>query len=241
MASPTIPAGSVLGLTSTNWDSVNKQVFGTFVSANSAGRLVMCMSANATIAQGLVPFTGVASSGLTFTRRTGSTLAAVNSLDLKTEVWTAPFSSSLNQRVNFNFSSGNWNNGAFIVFEVAGLYSNASPWDSNAAEPDNQGSTTSPLPTQHITTSQADDLLIYISNGVDSNTQPPNQAGWSLVKKVIDTAGLQFGNMQINSMSVSATQAALAVDSNNRGIGYIDAFTGDGALVLQTFVTTICT
>lgn len=230
MASPTI--GTLLNLTSGNWDSVNHQIFGTFVSMGSSGLLVCVANATATLAQGLLPFstTVVTSSGLTFSRRTHLTWAGTGE-NQALEVWTAPFSSSLNQRVNVNFTSGNWNNGAFVFYEVSGLFSTTFPFDAGTGVPSTTTAVSATL-SQTYTTIQPDDLIVYVPCGVDFIIASVNESGWSSPggSSNIDTSGSGYAFTQLFYKSVSGTQSGVTVSSNNRGIGFADAYTGDSTI-----------
>lgn len=239
MSSPIIDAGNGVGNTVTGSNSSSSSgsvssIWGT--STTGAGLLVCIFSYDAT--SGSPTLTGVTAGGgtinLTLRDRIVNTTSGGHNTTI--EVWTAPFTSGYNHGgSNLAIAwtaSANYDDLCMIGFAVTGLYSTSAPFDSGAVPDAAFNSTSTTPPAVTFSTSQADDLLIYVSarsNGTNGTSAP---SGWTLLATKTNGGGLNYGYLNVYYKSVSATQSSVSVvDASSTNdiswVSYVDAFTAD--------------
>lgn len=237
MTSPVIDAGNGGGsYGSGSFSSTSAGSFATTWGTSSTGAGVVVAVVQYGETSGTPAVSSISVSGLTFTKRSGVINTTSSAHRSTTEVWTAPFTSGFNHGGSsltwtFNFSS-NVDDATVGLFAVTGVYSTSSPFD-NGSVPDSAFNTTSTTPpAATYSTSQADDLLIYISgrtNGISGTSTP---SGWTLLGSKANNGGTNYAYQNVYYKSVSATQSGQTVaDASTTNdvswTSYVDAFTAD--------------
>lgn len=197
-----------------------------------AGDVIFAVIAASTFALSLLPtpsVTGVAATGLTFTKRFQANpagLGAQNAGDL--EVWTAPASSAFSGTITASLSGATGANNSVVMtaFAIGGCSNISSPWDSHSGLPAS-GTTSASWDT-----TQFPDKIIGIGANypVGPATTPVVSGGptWTL----LNNNGLQSGSASA-ALGIYLANEASAASSQTTTISvgeltYVDALTAGG-------------
>lgn len=176
---------------------------------------------------------------LTWSQRGVSNQESAINYNTTLEVWTAPAASTLSgfsviaNLVNSPTSAG------LILFAVNGLFSTSAPWDVNAGLPKVAVAGNAAMPTITFSTSQADDLLLYISAAANSSGSSI-PSGYTSIASIYSNRGATFANVAAGYKSVSAKQTNATATGASGGTGIwvtlVDALTADAPPAPNPFV-----
>lgn len=131
--------------------------------------------------------TGVTATGLSFTKRSHSSVSAAGVM----EIWGAPSTGTLTGvTITVNFSASVFDS-ALVVFGVSGTYL-SSPWDSNASVPANNGNYGSWTPSfSGITASQTNSFAIFAVGATNASIPDTIPAGYTKIASTYTFGGVE--------------------------------------------------
>lgn len=225
MASPVID-GHAKNIT---WPHLATSGTVTIVSTANAVDMVSLFVIIENVAAAISVSSVSSTSGLTWTRRTTQTNPTNH---VVVEEWSAPTSSVLsNEVITVNVSAAP-DSVVLVAFGVHGVFSTATPFDSNVSLPA-VGIANAAVATATYSTTQADDLLLacYATNSSAGITAP---TGWTLVDGGTNSnaGGLRFCLGVVYSKSVSAAQTSQTFTTPSNGtnnVALVDAMTADSS------------
>lgn len=159
----------------------------------------------------------VTATGLTFTKRSASTVHTNSNNYVNIELWTAPSASAVTSKVITVTctSTPAVDCAGIIAFGVNGANSISSPWDSNANFPSESSSGTI-CPTVTVNTSQAKDFILVA--GVQGTTNNGSSvvfgSPFTQIAVVGNPGGVNLVRFGVGYNIVSSTQSSLTVASN---------------------------
>lgn len=177
--------------------------------------------------------TSMAAIGLTFTKRWA--FSSGTTFHGQMELWSAPSAGAIAAKRITATASGNFDNGALIVWGVSGT--NATPFDSNISLPNVSTWTQSPVlndpPAMTQSTTNANNFIIF-AVGSDHATTFTNPTGFTTIDTVQNGVGSLWAYMQIAYKIVTAIQSSTTftwgntLTATSSGIAAVDALTSDG-------------
>ena len=216
-----------------NAGAIQSGVGGAFNSFNTAGLTTTAAAGLVVVVLGFNADTGsqqtvsgITGGGLTFSLRKGA--HGASSPWSSEEVWTAPWAGGALSAQAFAVTfSGTVDGCAYCVFALTGLHSTAAPFDSNGACP--QGTPTTGTQTATISTSQANDFILWMAYTAASQA-PGTPTSFTQIAAVGGYGLNLYNRLQVAYLSVSSTQSGLVVtslQSAGSAAVYLDAFTAD--------------
>lgn len=179
--------------------------------------------------------TGVAGGGLTWAKRTQATALPGARNGQTLELWWAVAPTTLSAATITVTCNSAFDDAALLVFGVAGC-NTANPWDANvslAARSIPAASASTIAPFTGISTTQANDFLIFGWGMANSQAIGTPPAGFSAIGAVQNGGGALFASIGAAYMGVTATQtnqtytwgSSLTVTAS--GAAIFDALTAD--------------
>jgi hypothetical protein len=175
-----------------------------------------------------VTVSSVTATGLTFTKVQSivqNSSGTFNMLDL----WTAVASGTLSSKTITVTLSASVFNLSMSAFGVTGLFSTSTPYDPNVLTP--LTTAANPITALSITTTNADDLLLYLATAQSANGNGGAPTGFT---QFASEGGTGFVDILCNYKSVSATQSGTSVVTSSTpsaGCAMLTAFTADTSIV----------
>ena len=160
-----------------------------------------------------VAVSGVAASGLTFTKRVRSHVSQCGGLELWWAVAASPLTAAT---ITVTYAAA-FDDACVVAFGVAGCHT-AAPWDGNSTLPANNGyagpSTGAQTAALTGSTSSADDLLLMAvgaGRSASSTQFTVAPTGFTLVASKFNGGGSGYGGLGIAAEAVSAVQTGVTV------------------------------
>lgn len=224
MTSPSVDSSGAG--TQNAWSTSNTSTVSVSTSMNN-GLCVVCIGYE-TPGATQPNVTSVTSAHLTFTKYKQYKPGSTN--DVTVEIWTAPISGTLSGETITVTTDINIDDGCIIGFGVNGCFNNSAPFDNNSGLPAANHAIGSPIVT--YSTSQADDLLLFMQCGDKSGSGGSNPSGWTTVASISNAGGANFCGLGVFVQSVSSLQtmqtvSGISVPVNSDSVALVTAFTAD--------------
>ncbi len=154
------------------------------------------------------------------------------------EIWTCQLAAQFNVAAALTTTSLTLDqvidDAVVTVFAVENLFNITTPFDPNVSIPNGATVTVSaPPPILTFSTTNADDLLLFISSQGSNPGGLGTPTGWTSIGGGTNGGGARYQNSNICIKSVSAPQSGATVQDNNTGgmsiswCAAVGAFTGD--------------
>jgi hypothetical protein len=188
---------------------------------------------------GLQNITGMTStSGLVFTRRSKKQNTAATE-----EVWAAPSTAILTGEVITVNLDAATDDACIIAFGIHGLNDITNPFDTNVSLPASGISSTNTPPTLTYSTTEANDLILFITGGNNGSSGSTAPSGFTNLANIQNSGGGLFACLSVNYKAVTATQSGATVQATATAtaqyVSIVDAVTADAAVSVRTGVGVI--
>lgn len=173
--------------------------------------------------------------GLTWARRTKFHAVFASTTDANVEEWWAASPTALSGTITVTMTAS-IDAAAMVTASISGCPSASAPWDTNVSLPVTASALTGTIVpvTGTMNTSAADTFVFGVFGTIGGSAETDTLAA---VDTVIDSAGTQFANINVQGQEFTSAQSGLTVTfTPNRNVWLLvlDALSGSAGVVLPT-------